>query len=80
MLTKSGTVFTGNEMNEAFSYPLIDQNRNYAYYDVQFNQVQYEWIRDKQLYLISKLAAAEPVQLPEGEPGGTPPGPTARRW
>ena len=73
MLTKSGTVFTNNDMNEAFSYPLIDQNKNYAYYDVQFNQVQYEWIRDNQLYLIAKLAAAEPVQLPESVPGGKPP-------
>jgi hypothetical protein len=73
MLTKSGTVFGDSDVNEAFSYPLIDQNRNYAYYDVQFNEVQYEFIREDELYLVQKLAAAEPVTMPESVPGGEPP-------
>ena len=71
MLTKSGTVF--DNLNEAFSYPLIDQNKNYVYFDVQFNQIQYDFIRDNEYYLISKLAADEPITMPESIPGGTPP-------
>jgi len=48
-----------HEVNQAFSYPLIDQNRNFAWYDERFNQTQYEYIRKNQYYLLQKLTAAE---------------------
>lgn len=57
-----------HEVNQAFSYPLIDQNRNFAWYDERFNQTQYEYIQKNQLYLLQKLVAAEQqkggLQLP----------------
>ena len=56
--------------NQAFSYPLIDQNLNYAVYEIRFNESQYNFIRGSDsdpsswLYLVKNLAAKEPVQMP----------------
>ncbi len=69
MVTKGGSVL--DEINQAFSYPLIDQNREYAHYEVRFNQAQYSKIRDTRWYLVRELAKAEPVMLPMSLPGNT---------
>jgi hypothetical protein len=56
--------------NQAFSYPLIDQNLNYAVYEIRFNRAQYDFIRGSDadpsswLYLVKNLAAKEPLQMP----------------
>jgi hypothetical protein len=56
--------------NQAFSYPLIDQNKNYAVYEIAFNQAQYNFIRGADsdptswLYLVKNLAAKEPIMMP----------------
>lgn len=64
--------------NQAFSYPLIDQNRAYVSYEVHFNRQQYELIRGADtapaswLYLAKNLAAHEPVTMPASSPPSTP--------
>ncbi|HYN21509.1 MAG TPA: hypothetical protein VE078_11155, partial [Thermoanaerobaculia bacterium] len=56
--------------NEAFSYPLIDQQLNYAVYEIRFNESQYDFIRGSDadptswLYLVKNLAKKEPLQMP----------------
>jgi len=56
-----------NVINQAFSVPLVDQNKNYTYSEVRFNKTQYSFIRgdDKNpgtwLYLKKNLPA--PTQL-----------------
>ncbi len=63
--------------NQAFSYPLIDQNLNYAVYEVRFNQSQYEFVRGVDtdqstwLYYVKNLAGKEPVQMPASSPPST---------
>ncbi|HYO16173.1 MAG TPA: hypothetical protein VE685_23490 [Thermoanaerobaculia bacterium] len=63
--------------NEAFSYPLIDQQLNYAVFEVRFNQTQYDFIRGSDndpkswLYLVKNLAAREPLQMPASSPPST---------
>lgn len=60
--------------NQAFSFPLVDQNSHYAAYEVLFNEQEYNFIRgqDEQqntwLYLIANLAAAQPIQMPVSNP------------
>ncbi|MDJ0901623.1 MAG: hypothetical protein QNJ55_22765 [Xenococcus sp. MO_188.B8] len=69
MASKIGTVL--DETNQAFSLPLIDQNKNYARYEVRFNKAQYNFVRGQNkysetwLYLLKNLAQAQPVQMPE---------------
>lgn len=63
--------------NQAFSYPLIDQNLNYAVYEVRFNESQYNFIRGTDsdqsswLYLVKNLAGKEPIQMPASSPPST---------
>ena len=63
MINKGGTLLNG--VNEAFSFPLIDQNRNYAWTEVRYNEAQYDFIRGTDgnakswLYLIKNLADAQ---------------------
>lgn len=58
------------QTKQAFSYPLIDQHQNYAYYDIRYDQAQYNFVRGQDsdptswLYLLKNLAAKEPVQMP----------------
>jgi hypothetical protein len=60
--------------DQAFSYPLIDQSKAYAVYEVDFNQAQYEFIRGADsnpaswLYLAKNLAAKEPITMPASSP------------
>lgn len=72
MMSKVGTVF--GDIDEALSYPLIDQNNEYVYFDVRFNRVQYDFIRGKDnednswLYLSKNLITGRgnfPVDMPE---------------
>ena len=55
-------------VDEAFSFPLIDQNRNYAWTEVRFDKAQYDFIRDRRLYLLKNLAAAQPISMPASKP------------
>lgn len=43
------------ELNEAFSSPLVDQNRQYVRYNLQLNEVMYEFIRQNKWYLKENL-------------------------
>ena len=75
MGTKSGTLLQAT--SQSFSYPLVDQNLNYVYYEIRFNRDQYDFVRggDKipasWLYIASTLAAAEskaPISMPISAP------------
>lgn len=60
-------------LNEAFSSPLIDQNRQYVRYNLQLNEVMYEFIRQNKWYLKENLpkspAQASLPPLPVDEKG-----------
>jgi hypothetical protein len=68
MVTKGDTVL--QDVNQAFSFPLVDQAGNYVYYEVRYNQPQYDWIRGQDdqpatwLYLMQNLPAGVAVALP----------------
>ena len=75
MASKVGTLLEDGD--EAFSFPLVDQNNNYVYYEVRFNRDQYDFVRgndDDQtswLYRARNLMAAEqrgPIVMPWGSP------------
>jgi hypothetical protein len=65
MAAKSGTLL--QDVDQAFSYPLVDQNDNYVYYEIRFNADQYDFVRGNGLYLAKNLMAAEqkaPIAMP----------------
>ncbi len=66
MVNKGGTLLDG--VNEAFSFPVIDQFNNYAWTEIRFDKAQYEFIRDRKLYLVKNLFAAQPVSMPASKP------------
>lgn len=43
------------EGDESFSVPLIDQNKNYALFEIRYNELQYNFIVNNGLYLNSNL-------------------------
>jgi len=43
MVTKGDTEL--NDGNQAFSFPLVDQNKNFAFYEVRYNEWYYNFIR-----------------------------------
>ncbi len=59
MVTKGDTEL--QDVNQAFSFPLVDQASNFVYFEVRYNQPQYEWIRGTDgnqatwLYLMKNL-------------------------
>lgn len=59
------------QTKQAFSYPLIDQQKNYVWYDIRYDQAQYNFIRGQDsdptswLYLLKNLAPKEPLQMPQ---------------
>lgn len=55
MATKGGIV---GQQNEAFSGPLIDQNRNYARFEVRINQIEYDQVRNNRWYDKATIDAA----------------------
>jgi hypothetical protein len=75
LLSKGDT--TLDQINQAFSYPLIDQQKNYVSYEIRYNQAQYNFMRGQDndpsswLYLVKNLAAKEPVQMPSSSPPNT---------
>lgn len=65
MAAKSGTLL--QDVDQAFSYPLVDQNNNYVYYEIRFNADQFDFVRNNGLYLSKNLMAAEmkaPIAMP----------------
>lgn len=57
------------DVNEAFSHPLIDQNLNYVFAEVRFNDTYYDFVRSKMYYLKKYLSEApQPLQMPESDP------------
>jgi len=66
MVNKGGTLLDG--VNEALSFPLIDQFKNYAWTEVRFNKPQYEFIRKNEFYLVKNLAAKQPISMPASRP------------
>jgi hypothetical protein len=43
MVTKGDTEL--NDVNQAFSFPLVDQNKNFAFYEVRYNEWYYKFVR-----------------------------------
>ncbi|MBC8031688.1 MAG: hypothetical protein H7Z16_16515 [Pyrinomonadaceae bacterium] len=69
------------ETKQAFSFPLVDQQGNYVYYDIRYDQAQYNFIRGQEgqpstyLYLLKNLAPAENAQFGVQMPMTTAPSP-----
>jgi hypothetical protein len=57
------------QTNQAFSFPLIDQQQNYVHYDIRYDQAQYNFIRGQDndptswLYLLKNLTPKENAQF-----------------
>jgi hypothetical protein len=57
------------DTKQAFSFPLIDQRSNIVYYDIRYNQAEYNFIRGQDsdptswLYLLKNLAPKENAQF-----------------
>ena len=43
MVTKGDTEL--NDINQAFSFPLVDQNKNFVFYEVRYNEWYYNFVR-----------------------------------
>ncbi|HEX6639836.1 MAG TPA: hypothetical protein VF215_01920 [Thermoanaerobaculia bacterium] len=71
MVTKGDTEL--QDVNQAFSFPLVDQQKNFVYFEVRYNEPQYDWIRgaDDQpntwLYLVKNLPPGTVVSLPPNQ-------------
>jgi hypothetical protein len=67
------------QTKQAFSFPLIDQRSNYVYYDIRYDQAQYDFIRGQDgdqtswLYLLKNLAPKENAQYGVQMPMSTSP-------
>lgn len=59
---KAGSVL--DDVNQALSYPLIDQHLGYVFYEVRYNEAQYNFVFNNKYYLQSNLGKAEPVVMP----------------
>lgn len=61
---------TANDINESFSFPLIDQQLQYTRYEIRLNEAEYEAIRgdDSQpsswLYIQQNMINAQPINFP----------------
>ena len=64
MVAKGADVL--DEVNQAFSHPLIDQNENYVFAEVRFNQTYYDFVRDNGYYLKVNLpgSSGDPMMMP----------------
>jgi hypothetical protein len=68
MVTKGDTELS--DVNQAFSFPLVDQQKHFAYFEVRYNEQQYNWIRGADnnpagwLYLMKNLPPGTVVALP----------------
>jgi hypothetical protein len=81
MISKSASLLT--DMSQSFSFPLVDQNNNYIYYQISFNKAQYDFVRGVDndpgtwLYRARYLAAAEmkaPIAMPISSTAPSAPG------
>lgn len=63
MMTKAGTVLS--DANESFSVPLVDQNRNFARFEIRYDKTMYDGIVGPKWYLIQNLARDQPVSMPD---------------
>ncbi|HKP02840.1 MAG TPA: hypothetical protein VJU77_05685 [Chthoniobacterales bacterium] len=67
------------QTSQAFSFPLIDQRGNFVYYDIRYDEAQYNFIRGDDgkpsswLYLLKNLMPAENVPKGLQMPGSSPP-------
>jgi hypothetical protein len=77
-LTKSSSLEKLTDENEAFSFPLVDQNSHYVRYEVRYNEPFYNFVRGTDqdpsswLYLSKNLVPREPVTLPSSSSPDTP--------
>jgi hypothetical protein len=68
MVTKGDTELS--DVNQTFSFPLVDQSSNFVYFEVRYNEQQYNWIRGADnspntwLYLMKNLPPGTVVSLP----------------
>jgi len=66
-LTKGTTPLM--QTQQAFSFPLIDQKNNYVYFDIRYDQAQYNFVRGQDndqsswLYLLKSLQPKENAQF-----------------
>jgi len=68
VLTTQGSAATKiRGLNQAFIGPLIDQNRNYARYEIRVNENEYETIRTRQWFIRSNIP--NPVVFDSSRPG-----------
>lgn len=76
-LTKGNTPLM--QTSQAFSFPLIDQRSNYVYYEIGYDEAQYNFIRGEDadptswLYLLKNLAPKENAPKGLQMPMSTPP-------
>ena len=70
-ISEAGSLLS--DVSQAFSFPLVDQANNYVYYEIAYNEPQYDFVRGNDadqttwLYLARNLAQAEmkaPVAMP----------------
>jgi hypothetical protein len=80
-ISEAGSLLS--DLNQAFSFPLVDQNNNYIYYEIAYDQAQYDFVRGADadpaswLYLARNLAQAEmkaPIAMPIGSAAPAAPG------
>jgi hypothetical protein len=68
VLTSQGTTSSKiRGLNQAFVGPLLDQNRNYARYEIRVNQNEYETIRNKKWFIAANIP--NPVVLDSSTSG-----------
>lgn len=66
------------QTKQAFSFPLVDQRSNYVYYDIRYDEAEYNFIRGQDadpsswLYLLKNLAPKENTQSGVQMPMTTP--------
>lgn len=66
------------QTKQAFSFPLVDQRSNYVYFDIRYDQAQYNYIRGQDsvptswLYLLKNLTPVENQQFGVQMPMSTP--------
>lgn len=72
--SKGNSLF--NSAAESFSFPLVDQRRGYARFEIRYNQPQYDTIRGADgnpaswLYLSNNLGTAMPFFMPASDSSG----------
>lgn len=55
VLNTSKGISVVGEADESFSVPLVDQDKNYALFEIRYNKIQYDFIADNGLYNSTNL-------------------------